>query len=216
MKLVKEQQQPALSEVQGLFSLMELYCGNANHSVALAPLFDTIFGVEINPNLIQAAKDNLNMNRIHTVDVVQGDCKEFCRQLTNAKQQRCHAGPTCGDIRVHCAVGTPQKRHSCLGPCQCNLNPTEKMTKNDIRTSVILVDPPRGGLDRYSKQFLVRFSHAVYISCNPESLLRDLESISRSHSVARFAFLDHFPYTKHVECAVLLIKREQGPPHLNS
>jgi hypothetical protein len=46
-----------------------------------------------------------------------------------------------------------------------------------------------------------------YISCDPNSLLRDMRVLALTHEVARFAFLDHFPYTKHVECAVLLVKR---------
>ena len=46
-----------------------------------------------------------------------------------------------------------------------------------------------------------------YISCNPEALQRDMEALSRTHETVRFAFFDHFPYTQHVECGVLLAKR---------
>ena len=51
------------------------------------------------------------------------------------------------------------------------------------------------------------FGRSRYISCNPEALQRDMEALSRTHETVRFAFFDHFPYTQHVECGVLLAKK---------
>jgi hypothetical protein len=36
--------------------------------------------------------------------------------------------------------------------------------------------------------------------------------LSATHEIARFAFFDHFPYTKHVECGALLVRRPLRRP----
>ncbi len=73
--------------------------------------------------------------------------------------------------------------------------------------STIFVDPPRSGMDRATCLFSTRFDDILYISCNPESLLRDLEIICDTHKVVSMALFDQFPYTHHVEMGVKLIKK---------
>ena len=34
-----------------------------------------------------------------------------------------------------------------------------------------------------------------------------MRELGKTHDVMRFAFFDHFPYTKHVECGALLVAR---------
>jgi tRNA (uracil-5-)-methyltransferase len=55
------------------------------------------------------------------------------------------------------------------------------------------------------------YSRILYISCNPESLCRNLAALSESHSIERLALFDQFPYTRHMECGVLLIKKGSDP-----
>ena len=74
----------------------------------------------------------------------------------------------------------------------------------------IFVDPPRSGMDEDSCKFASRYTHIVYISCNPETLQRDLELLCKTHEVADMALFDQFPYTHHVEMGVKLIKRVQA------
>eukprot|EP00959_Pyramimonas_sp_CCMP1952_P013734 290311-Pyramimonas_sp.AAC.1 len=62
------------------------------------------------------------------------------------------------------------------------------------------VDPPRAGLDEASLQFAGTFERVVYVSCNPATLVRDLQTLSATHEVQRFAVFDQFPYTPHTEC----------------
>ncbi|MGS9064307.1 tRNA (uridine(54)-C5)-methyltransferase TrmA, partial [Salmonella enterica subsp. enterica serovar Infantis] len=47
----------------------------------------------------------------------------------------------------------------------------------------------------------------LYISCNPETLCKNLEKLSQTHTVTRLALFDQFPYTHHMECVVLLTAR---------
>ena len=48
------------------------------------------------------------------------------------------------------------------------------------------------------------FDTILYISCNPETLVGNLQRICRSHRVEKLALFDQFPYTDHMECGVLL------------
>ena len=72
--------------------------------------------------------------------------------------------------------------------------------------STVLVDPPRAGLDADTIGLISDIEHIIYISCNPETLARDLESLSLTHRVEDAAMFDQFPHTSHVESGVFLRK----------
>jgi len=74
--------------------------------------------------------------------------------------------------------------------------------------SSIFVDPPRSGMDEESCKFASRHEHILYISCNPETLVRDLEILTLTHEVMDMALFDQFPYTHHVEMGIKLLKKE--------
>jgi len=78
------------------------------------------------------------------------------------------------------------------------------LTSYDLKN--VLIDPPRGGLDDKSREFVNSFENIVYISCNPETLKRDLETLAKRREIKAFAFFDQFPYTEHMECGVVLEK----------
>ena len=73
--------------------------------------------------------------------------------------------------------------------------------------TTIFVDPPRAGMDADSCDFAARFKHILYISCNPETLKRDLDHLSKTHTIEAMASFDQFPYTAHMEMGVKLIRR---------
>jgi len=68
----------------------------------------------------------------------------------------------------------------------------------------VLIDPPRAGLDDKSRNFVNSFDNIIYISCNPETLKRDLKLLAKNRKIKAFAFFDQFPYTEHMECGVVL------------
>jgi tRNA (uracil-5-)-methyltransferase len=71
--------------------------------------------------------------------------------------------------------------------------------------STVFVDPPRAGIDSETLKLLARFENIIYISCNPETLKRDLE-ILENHKVEKMAIFDQFPYTNHLEMGAILRK----------
>ncbi|MBC5585602.1 23S rRNA (uracil(1939)-C(5))-methyltransferase RlmD [Eggerthella sp. NSJ-70] len=79
---------------------------------------------------------------------------------------------------------------------------------------VLLMDPPRAGA---SEEFLAAAAtlapqRIVYISCNPETQVRDLAFLrERGYAVRMVQPVDMFPHTDHVE-TIALVEREEGAP----
>jgi tRNA (uracil-5-)-methyltransferase len=72
--------------------------------------------------------------------------------------------------------------------------------------STIFLDPPRAGLDQTTTTLAKEFNQIIYISCNPETLHRDLEQLLKTHSIVSFALFDQFAYSNHIESGVILKK----------
>lgn len=68
----------------------------------------------------------------------------------------------------------------------------------------LLVDPPRAGLDPATRELARRLPNILYISCNPETLFRDVAELAGTHRISAAALFDQFPYTHHMECGLLL------------
>lgn len=73
--------------------------------------------------------------------------------------------------------------------------------------SHIFIDPPRAGLDESVREFVAHFRHIIYISCNPQSLRKDLNELLQTHEIQHFALFDQFASTPHLECGVILKQR---------
>ncbi|EED33034.1 tRNA (uracil-5-)-methyltransferase [gamma proteobacterium NOR5-3] len=72
----------------------------------------------------------------------------------------------------------------------------------DLRT--VFVDPPRAGLDPATLDCVRQFEAIIYVSCNLQTLKANIHALESTHSVASFALFDQFPYTHHIESAVVL------------
>lgn len=85
----------------------------------------------------------------------------------------------------------------------------EQMVEDGQRPDLVFMDPPRAGSDRRFLESLLRVSprRVVYISCDPETLKRDLEILTAGgYRVRRIQPVDMFPMTEHIECVVSLAK----------
>ena len=81
-----------------------------------------------------------------------------------------------------------------------------------IRADVVVVDPPRKGLNADAIEALARFSprRIVYVSCDPATLARDVALLKERGYVLKNALAcDLFPRTRHVESIVTLICEEK-------
>lgn len=84
----------------------------------------------------------------------------------------------------------------------------EGIALESYRLKTLFVDPPRAGMDVQSCRFASRHENVLYISCNPETLLRDVQRLEQTHQIKSMALFDQFPYTDHLEMGVMLQKKE--------
>jgi 23S rRNA (uracil1939-C5)-methyltransferase len=83
------------------------------------------------------------------------------------------------------------------------------LVKENERFDIAFLDPPRAGSTPKFLNALIRLrpERIVYISCNPQTLARDLKQLSKAYKVKRIQGVDMFPFTKHIEAVALLEKR---------
>ena len=65
--------------------LLELYCGNGNFTIALAPLFQRVLATEISKASVNAAQHNLIVNRIDNVAIVRMSSDEISTALSGGR-----------------------------------------------------------------------------------------------------------------------------------
>ena len=88
----------------------------------------------------------------------------------------------------------------------------EFISKYDKDIDVLIMDPPRSGSDETFLDTVMnkRIKKIVYVSCNPETLARDIEYLSSLYEVTYVQPVDMFPMTAHCETVVSLIIRNSG------
>ena len=75
----------------------------------------------------------------------------------------------------------------------------------------VIMDPARAGCDKAFLSSLVKLApeKAVYVSCNPQTLARDLLYLSKNgYKVKKIQPVDMFPHTDHVETVVQLVRKK--------
>lgn len=72
-----------------------------------------------------------------------------------------------------------------------------------------VVDPPRKGLDNTVVETIKKsgLKKLIYVSCNPETLFRDIEGLKQNYKVLSVTGVDMFPQTEHVETVCVLLRR---------
>lgn len=77
---------------------------------------------------------------------------------------------------------------------------------------IVFMDPPRSGSDEVFLKSLVRLGakKVVYVSCNPETLATDLGYLVKNgYRAVKGVCVDMFPFTRHVECVVLMSRKDK-------
>lgn len=98
-----------------------------------------------------------------------------------------------------------------------NLNNIEFIAKDvakiihkiDFEPSIVVVDPPRAGLDEKTIKEIIKINpkRLVYVSCDPMTLVRDLNILKYYFNIEEITPFDMFPNTYHVENVCLLTKK---------
>jgi tRNA (uracil-5-)-methyltransferase len=169
----------AVDATQGLqdTDLCELYCGGGCFTVALAPNFRRVVATEMSKASTLLAEQNLAANA--------GCSNVRVARLSAEDFVQAHAGT---------------RRFRRLEEAGIDLALADRM-------QTLFVDPPRAGLDETCRSLAAGFERVLYVSCNPETLARDVNQLGQTHRLVRVAAFDQFPYTHHLECGALLERR---------
>ena len=70
----------------------------------------------------------------------------------------------------------------------------------------VIVDPPRSGLTNSVISTILKINpeEIIYVSCDPQTLVRDIKILSANYVIKDSFVLDMFCYSYHVECVCLL------------
>ena len=84
------------------------------------------------------------------------------------------------------------------------------LSQNKFKADIVIVDPPRAGLDNKSINNIIKIKpkKIIYVSCDPVTLARDLNILKEKYDVIEITPFDMFGNTYHVECVCLLIIKE--------
>ena len=87
---------------------------------------------------------------------------------------------------------------------------TDLIENKKIIPDIIMVDPPRKGLDNTTISNILKIKprKVIYISCNPASFVRDLAKLEEEYEIKSIQPFDMFPFTHHVECVSVLELKE--------
>ena len=74
---------------------------------------------------------------------------------------------------------------------------------------LVIVDPPRKGLDEKTRNHLLKMNpnHIIYVSCDPVTLVRDLKDFIKNYNIKEIQPFNMFPRTHHCESVCILERK---------
>ncbi|WP_432664440.1 23S rRNA (uracil(1939)-C(5))-methyltransferase RlmD [Wukongibacter baidiensis] len=97
----------------------------------------------------------------------------------------------------------------CLGEAEVVM---PKLNEERITADVVVIDPPRKGCEQIVLDTIIKMAPktVVYVSCKPSTLARDLKILTDGgYSLEEVQPVDMFPWTTHVECCSLLVRKDK-------
>ena len=81
-----------------------------------------------------------------------------------------------------------------------------KVLSMKYKADIIIVDPPRSGLDKNTIETLIKINpkKIVYVSCDPITLSRDINLLKNNYTLKDIKLFDMFPETYHVESVAVM------------
>ena len=156
--------------LSGNEEVWDLCCGIGTITLSMASKAKMVHGIEIVPQAIEDAKENMENNGITNAEFICAPAEDY--------------------LQEH---------------------------KNEIKADVIVMDPPRKGMDERALEVVVDTApkRIVYVSCDSATLARDLRYLcDRGYEIKRYRTCDMFPQTVHVETVALLSKLSEAKHHI--
>ncbi|AOP35392.1 23S rRNA (uracil-5-)-methyltransferase RumA [Leptospira tipperaryensis] len=176
--------------------------GDLNFQIGLSTFF------QVNPfqieNLYNLVLDDLPSNSV----VVDAYCGIGTITLYAASKSK----------KVIGLEENPNSIRSAIGAAKANQVENAIFTKGKVlqtlqsslneKPDVVIVDPPREGLDPETKKILLnsKVGRVLYVSCNPETLRRDALELTKSFRYEKLTPVDLFPHTSHLESVAVFTR----------
>lgn len=158
--------------------VVDAYCGIGTIGIIAAKKVREVISVEQNRDAVRDAVTNAKRNGIKNVQFYNADAGKFMVEMSNVRIESGRLAKSAG-------------------------------LRSEEEVDVVFMDPPRAGSDEAFLASVVKLSpkRVVYVSCNPETLARDLKYLTRhGYEAVECQPVDMFPWTVHVETCVLLSK----------
>lgn len=83
---------------------------------------------------------------------------------------------------------------------------TKAITKLNLSFDKVIVDPPRAGLTKTVIDTIkkIKPKEIIYVSCDPQTLVRDIKLLSDLYTINKFYIADMFSFSYHVESICIL------------
>ena len=162
--------------------IVDAYCGIGTIGLIAASKAKEVISVELNRDAVRDAVTNAKRNDIKNVQFYNADAGQFMVEMAEYRAD--------------------QKKNQVPAATKSG-----KKATPDGNVDVVFMDPPRAGSDEAFLSSVIRLApkRVVYISCNPETLARDLKYLTKhGYQAKECQPVDLFPWTKHVETIVLL------------
>lgn len=160
--------------------VVDAYCGIGTIGIIAAKKAKEVISVEQNRDAVRDAVTNAKRNGIKNVQFYNADAGKFMVEMSNVRIESERLARSAG-------------------------------LRSEEEVDVVFMDPPRAGSDEAFLSSVVKLSpkRVVYVSCNPETLARDLKYLTKhGYEAVECQPVDMFPWTKHVETVCLLSQRK--------
>lgn len=172
--------------------ILEFYSGMGLLTAQIAMRLPSakITSVEIEPSAVKNAKALISeLGLADRVDCHQADVVEWIKKnaMTNSDEKECDLPDEITNSPYY--LGEPKKEN---------------------KRYALILDPPRKGCDKsvLGQAKNSSIEKIVYISCNPQTLARDLKILAECYDVDRVTPYDMFCQTSNVETLAVLTKRK--------
>lgn len=154
-----------------------------------------------------------------TLDGTQTVVELYCGAGTITLAMARHAAQVIGVEVVPEAVENARENAACNGLqnvqfiCADAGQAAGLLAQEGVRPDVIVVDPPRKGLDGAAIEAIgfLKPEKVIYVSCDPATLARDLKLLQeQGFQAKRCSVYDLFPRTAHVETVILMTRCGQN------
>ena len=169
--------------------IVDAYCGIGTIGLIAASKAKEVISVELNRDAVRDAVTNAKRNDIKNVQFYNADAGQFMVEMAEYRAD--------------------QKKNQVPDATKSG-----KKATPDGNVDVVFMDPPRAGSDEAFLSSVIRLApkRVVYISCNPETLARDLKYLTKhGYQAKECQPVDLFPWTKHVESVVKLSLKKDTP-----